>query len=711
VPPRSQKLIDAACLGFAAWTLATHAVVALEGSLHDLFAVVAALAALGLGAALYRRRRRARSSVASERTRVGRGPPVGAGHVDRAPDEAERPTGAGPARSLREPRFGSWLRALLALAGGTGLFAWRGDPVALWWVGLLVLAAAAALFVLATAPRAEPPAGGAAREAGLFALALVGAALALVAHRYDHDDAFYVNVAAAMADAPEAALLRDDTLHGVPGLPIQHPAYRLHGFEVLAGAVAFATGVPAIAVFHFGLAALGAFLIPLAQARLFRLLTPRTWLWTVAALLLVLVAAGDAHRWYGNFAFVRMWQGKAFLLGVFLPLVQAHALEFGLSPSWRGWLRLFAAQVAALGASSTALWAAPAVAGIALACAVVPGWRGLRILTVGALASVYLVGAGLALRHSLEAESQARAARRTAELAEQAERTARETHAPGVRLAESFTLVLGNGRLRTAAVVACALAWAVVGPGLAVRFAILAPLLSALLLEPHASRWLAEHVIGPYSWRALWVVPVPALLALVVTAPLQLEGRWRRMGRATCLALAAALALVVPERSSLARDNGVRLGWPGLKVPLAEYRLAELLSRSVPPGSHVVAPLGVSRWIPVFPQRAYPLVVRDHYLHTYRPQLGEEDIALRFVASLVAGGKQPRADAYPLFAQALERYAVKGVLLYASPDVERGRRILSRAGFQRVHQERETEVWVRRVLPRPATVPGPASIR
>ncbi len=675
MPPASQKLVDAACLGFAAWTLASHAVVALEGSLRDLLVAAGVLAALGLAAALRRRRHRPRIPAADAAPRPEREPPAA------------------------EARVRGWLGAALALAGAVALFAWRGDPVALWWVALLVLAAAAALLGVASAPRADPPSGGVEREAGVWALALACAALALVAHRVDQDDAFYVNVAAAMADAPGEPLLRNDTLHGVPGLPIHHPAYRLHGFEVLAGAVAFATGVPALAVFHFGLAALGALLVPLAQARLFRLLTPRTWIWSVAALLLVLVAAGDAHRWYGNFAFVRMWQGKAFLLCIFFPLLQAYALEFGLSPSWRGWLRLAAAQIAALGASSSALWAAPAAAGVALACAVVPGWRGLRILGLGALASVYLVGAGLALRHSLQAESAARAAQRTAEVAEQVERTAREAHAPGVQLRQSFYLVLGNGRLRGAAIVACVLAWAVVPPGLARRFAVLAPLLCALLLEPFASRWIADNVTGSSYWRTLWVVPVPALLALVVTAPLQLEGRWRWIGRAACLALAAAFALAIPERSSLSRDNGVRLGWPGLKMPPTEYRLAEILARSVPPGSHVIAPLLVSRWIPVLPQRAYPLVVQNAYLSRYRPQLGEEDLALRFVASLVAGGAQPRKDAYPLFARALERYAVKGVLLYDSPDVERGRRILSGAGFRRVHQEGHFEVWVRWALP------------
>jgi hypothetical protein len=688
-PPASERLVDAACLGFAAWTLACQAVVAFGGSLRELLAVVAGLAALAVVAALRRRRRGVRAAAGAPASRAGPAPPA------LPPPSAEAGTHASPARRLAEPRARRWLRAALALAGAALLGAWRGDPVALWWVAVGVLGAAAALFAVAPAPRADPPAGGPAREAALWALALACVALTLAAHRDDRDDAFYANVAAAMADAPGDPLLRDDTLHGVPGLPIHHPAYRLHGFETLAGAVAWATGIPALAVFHFGFAALGALLVPLAQARLFRLLVPRIWIGAVAALLLVLVAAGDAHRWYGNFAFVRMWQGKAFLLCIFLPLVQAYAIDFGLSPSGRSWLRLFAAQVAALGASASALWAAPIAAGIGLACAVALDRRGLRLLAVGVLASLHVGAAGLALRHELAADAAARSARRTAEAAAQAESLAQQAHAPGVQLAQSLYLVMGNGRLRTTAVAACVLAWAVLAPGLAQRFAILAPLAAALLLAPFASRFVAESITGPSTWRALWVAPVPALLALVVAAPLRLGGRLRGLGRAACAALAAGFAFGVPAQGSLAPGNGVRLGWPALKVPPVDYALAERLTRSVPPGSRVVAPLRVSAWVPVFPRRAVPLVVQDAYLRRFRPQLGEEDIVLRFVASMVAGGVRPRDDAIPLFAVALDRYAVKGVLLMDSPDADSVRRILVGAGFRRTEELGSTAIWVR----------------
>ena len=52
----------------------------------------------------------------------------------------------------------------------------------------------------------------------------------------------------------------------------------------------------------------------------------------------VLVAVGETHRWYGNFSFVRMWQGKSIFLSVFMPLVYAYALRFAVRPNLRDWV-------------------------------------------------------------------------------------------------------------------------------------------------------------------------------------------------------------------------------------------------------------------------------------------------------------------------------------------------------------------------------------
>ncbi|MBW2287271.1 MAG: hypothetical protein JRG90_05545, partial [Deltaproteobacteria bacterium] len=84
-----------------------------------------------------------------------------------------------------------------------------------WWSTIALLGFAAAAFLLAEQPVTAPAVHGRARELALWGMALICVVVALVVHRPDYDDAFYVNVAVAAADFPEHALLAGDTLLGV----------------------------------------------------------------------------------------------------------------------------------------------------------------------------------------------------------------------------------------------------------------------------------------------------------------------------------------------------------------------------------------------------------------------------------------------------------------------------------------------------------------
>ena len=153
-------------------------------------------------------------------------------------------------------------------------------------------------------------------------------------------------VTAQEASGTAEALLARDTMHGIPGLKLLDPVYRVHSYELWNGMLAYLTGIPAIYWFHWVSASTAAVLVALAHARLLRLVMPRLWPWAVVTVLFVVIAVGETHRWYGNFAFVRLWQGKAIFLYVFAPLVAAYAIEFALRPSRRGWLLLASAQIA-----------------------------------------------------------------------------------------------------------------------------------------------------------------------------------------------------------------------------------------------------------------------------------------------------------------------------------------------------------------------------
>ncbi|MEO2005776.1 MAG: DUF6077 domain-containing protein, partial [Candidatus Poribacteria bacterium] len=334
--PLSERIVLGVCAGFALWTLCTNTVVAAGGTLTTLIGLFA-LAGTVTGIIAFRYRDR--------------------GHP-KTPDVPEPTT--------REPLGRTQQVALATAFGGAAVVSSFLGPIALWALLVVALAVAAWLWVWPETSAVTQPASHPALELGLFALGFACALYALLIHRPDADDAFYINLAVAAVDHPDLPLLARDTLHGRFDLPIHLAVYRLHSYELLNGAVSWLTGFPAIRVFHWGAASVGAFLVPLAFAALFRRLTPKHWLWATFALVIVLAAPGETHRWYGNFAFVRIWQGKGIFLFVFLPLIWLAGIRFALQPNPRRWLALAAAQIAALGCSSTALWAAPVAALIAM---------------------------------------------------------------------------------------------------------------------------------------------------------------------------------------------------------------------------------------------------------------------------------------------------------------------------------------------------------
>jgi len=676
------RAVDGVCVVFAVWTLCCHAVVALGGSLRELLGVFA-VAAIGL--------------LALRLARRGGAPP---------PPE---PPAASPAARGSLPRRLQGAGLVLGVVGALWL---RDHPLALWWWTVLLLGAALAVFVLREEPRTEPAARGRGLELGLWTLALGCAAIALVSHRVDLDDAFYLNLAAAAADAPRAALLAGDTLHGIEGLPLQLQVYRLHSYEIWNAALSLLTGIPAIVCFHWISAALAALLVPLCLARLLRQLTPRHWLWTVLAVVWVLLAAGDAHRWYGNFAFVRIWQGKCIFLFVFLPLVYAYALEFALRPTPRSWLLLAAAQVAAVGCTSSAVWAAPAGALAAACVALRPTRRGLLRLALAGLASAYVLGMGWGVKQTMALDQQAsdwslkQAIAIEPEAQPASEELDRESaeraqalewrHQPGVQLERALTLVTGSAPLRAASLVALLAAWACCAAGLAQRFAVVVPLaVTLVVLDPYATLWLSQNLTGPSYWRSLWALPVPLLLALILVAPLQVAGRRRWPGRVGVLAALALFAVAVPNMSTLSERNGVELAWPRLKVEPESYRWAKVLTDRSHPGATVVAPMAISVWLATFHDRVHPLLVRPMYLDRYRDELGLEDLRHRVLMTNYVEGESLHPDADRWFARGLRRFDVEAVCLRNFAGAERARAILRAAGFTLDLKSFDYEIWLR----------------
>jgi len=432
----------------------------------------------------------------------------------------------------------------------------------------------------------------------------------------------------------------------------------------------------------------------LAWAFLLRRLTPRNWLLVVFTLLVVLIAVGDVHRWYGNFALVRIWQGKALFLSVFLPLVWSYALRFGQNPSWSSGLWLAASQIAAVGATSSALWAAPAVAGTAVVAVLSRRRLWLALGGIGAISSYALVLAAVlkpGMKHL-------------------AARAAGLDGAPGALLGPAIETVLGTGPVMTLAVIALAAAWTVAPAGPARRFASITPLVAWLsLLNPYLGQVVAIHLVGPSYWRAMWILPVPLLLALLIAAPLNRPRRLTetdKRGRCAAVALWTTLlvsfAVWIPQIHGWSPENeNNRIGVPSHKIP-PEAHLARLVRNHVPAGTVVVAPPQVNVWLPVLNDRPYPLKVLDYLQlkgYARRDRVGM--IRLAFL-----DGRTPRG--VKEFRRGLRRFDVGAVLFYVrEPDGDHLlRAALRRAGLEPIERTPGWELWVRR-RPDPRGDPHP----
>jgi hypothetical protein len=681
----SVRACDWLIAAFAGWTLLCHATVALGGGLRDLLrgALVLGFAAvLALG---WRRWTAARRSTST-------------------------PEGTVQARGLRaaegstslEARPARWVALGLSAALVAG-FVW-GRDLELWWWLCGAYLVGALLWVLRGEVRSGRAAEDAtaatspAREVAVWSMAVASALIALYAHTVSPDDGYFVNVAAHVVDFPDAPLLRHDTMHGKEGVPLMLSVYRLSSYELLGGAIAYLAGIPALHATQWALAALFSLFFPLAQSRLFRVLVPERWLPGTVVALLMLLFLQQTGQDYGSFSVWRMQQGKAAFLSIAVPLLIAHGVRFALRPTIRGWLWLATVEVAALGMTSTALWAAPVVGVLAVLSGAPLTRAGALRVVAGALASLYVILAGLAL-HGASYQELARLSSSTHGGVTLVNLSAKPIYDPEVLVVAAWTTVLGNGRYAAVALLATLSAWAFcMRPRSARLFLVFALGVWAFALNPYVAMAAAEQVTGgPSYWRVLWLLPVPAALAVLLSA----FGRWpipalRRVVRVPLL-IGAALALfvVVPSHQVLLTPGRVQLGFGKLKMYPDGLAAATALRDHVPPRSTVVAPERLSHWIVTLQGHPYPLEVRRYYLELLGAHFPPAEIESRDRLTRYVGGARV-ANGLVLLQQGIQQYGLTGVAFSArhreGPMI---RRMLASEGFARVYDDRRQEVWAK----------------
>lgn len=496
------------------------------------------------------------------------------------------------------------------------------------------------------------PAVSPARRRALWALAAAAVLVTLCAHRANDDDGFFLNVAVHALQDPNDPLFEHDYMHDVPGLPMQLPVYKAHSWQPLFALLSEVTGLSPVAIAHLVLPPLAALATIFASALLLRVLLPGAWPWALAALFALQLAMGNTDSSFGNYAYVRLFHGKAVLASALLPYLVFATIRFMRTGRRADWLLLAAAHVAGVGLSATAVFVAP----LAMGCALFACWRPDGPTTrraALALASVAWIAAVALLLRPLMAEH--------IEIINGLS-VANPDVPPDPRLYDgksmtfdgSLGYVFGRNAYMALHLLGLLGAWALARDPARRRFlvGVAVPYLLLILNPWLYDLWVRHVTSGPVFWRLLWAAPLPIMIAFTLTEPfargLAGEGRSTVEGHVPSWVpfalLVAFVALWVPRQYTLSQSNTCRLGVPDLKVKRPEYDIAREAAERAPPGTTVLGPRDVAAWVVTFPHHPRVVAFKRNALRAIAPHIGTEDFVRRFeLLEYLMGRERPAA--------------------------------------------------------------------
>jgi hypothetical protein len=176
---------------------------------------------------------------------------------------------------------------------------------------------------------------------------------AVAYNRPDWDDCYYL---AAALDYQEGQVLNDQEPTHREGYPVQ-AIYRLMAWELWGATLGRIAGLGPLVLFHSVLPGLLVLACYAAYRALFTELLPRHWV------PLALIGLCGFHLWgisnHGNAAnhfLIRIWQGKAMLLHLGIPLTTTALIRFARQPVLRWWLTFIACLACGPAYSSSAIF-------------------------------------------------------------------------------------------------------------------------------------------------------------------------------------------------------------------------------------------------------------------------------------------------------------------------------------------------------------------
>lgn len=247
--------------------------------------------------------------------------------------------------------------------------------------------------------------------------------------------------------------------------------------------------------------------------------------------------------------------------------------------------------------------------------------------------------------------------------------------------------------------------------------ALIVLLLSCTRISLPTTSWALYAVLPTFQpWRLLfWPIPMAALAAGGVLTLLACTGAApaRRTLTGAGLLILACTAFFGPT-STLRPENGVRIDWPGLKVPEAAFILSQKISAESPGRSIVLGPDIISTWITVARGHDYPYLNRLFWANRLGARLGWRESQKRWMLMQYVGGTLRYSMAPAALEQLLRDREIAVVVFRrgaAWSDEIRG--ITKKLGGEKILVNEHHEVWSRFPVRQPprSQAEAPTTIR
>lgn len=494
------------------------------------------------------------------------------------------------------------------------------------------------------------------REAlAVLTLLSIAMVITLGSDRADMDDGHFLSLAQSAFEHPNAPPYGYDNIYHDNMPLLEQHLHMVETYPYLIATTAQHTGLSVHLLYYKIAPAFSATLSILASWLLLRnFLTRHSAVLGTCILIFLLLAWGDGHRTFGNFAFTRLYQSKSTFLTLGIPILLLGTQRFASNPNIQNWLILSFIQTGAIGLTTNALIIAPIVTGLSLLAMAITRQCPPKHFFIGSSASIPTITMGFTMIMHLKATYGLNALEVDPILT-------------------GYETVWGDNRAPLAILGLTSLPIILRSAGIKSNWLYILCCISTILLLFPLSDTLAAYLLSPvFSWRIFWILPLPLLLAGGLAHAVTLD--WPH--RATAAIFLATFAGLGPWAI-----NSSNWSWSNInKYPtFPEYHTASSIHAS----GLTLAPEKISLYLACQPNPPPLVINRRLYLEKLQSIIPEDDYQNRIQ---LLNYLENRSDAQlnvKSFISLAQAHKIRTIIISAyHPDLPALIDLLPREGYQ-----------------------------